>query len=356
MKAIYQAEPCKLGMNENFPDPVKDGKRPILKVEYCGICGSDVHSWEKQEGELIKGLVLGHEFSGKIVDPGDRADLKVGDRVTCVPITPCGECEWCKSGRTFMCGNNLYSPGIFFPDKPGALAEYFQPLKGEYIKKVPDNVPLDVAAMVEPAGIGLRGCQAIDVGPGDKVLVAGGGIIGSMCANWAKVLGADYVAMTELNKARAQKALEMGVVDDVFDPTEEGVEEKINAKIDGGYRAGGGFTKFIDCTGAAAAINFGMNLTKKAGKVSLVGVNWKPVPLMTIVALLHQLTLVGIMSSPTENFDIILKAVSEGKFNLAPYKTKEIGFTLDEIQAAYEELHDPTNEQLKIMVKIGEGE
>ncbi|MBQ1334937.1 MAG: alcohol dehydrogenase catalytic domain-containing protein, partial [Clostridia bacterium] len=170
MKVIYQADKYKLGEKKDFPDPVKDGKRPIMKVEYCGICGSDIHSWEKCDPV---GLVLGHEFSGRIVDPGDRADLKVGDKVTCVPITPCGECEWCKSGRTFMCGNNLYAPGTFFVDKPGALAEYFQPLKSEYIKKVPDNVPLYVVAMVEPSGIGLRACQAIDVGPGDKVLVAG---------------------------------------------------------------------------------------------------------------------------------------------------------------------------------------
>jgi len=92
-----------------------------------------------------------------------------------------------------------------------------------------------VAAMAEPANIALRGCNSIDVGPGDKVLVAGGGIIGSLTAQWAKWLGADYVAMTEINKERAKVAVEFGVVDDVFDPTEEGVVEKINEKVDGGY-------------------------------------------------------------------------------------------------------------------------
>lgn len=354
MKAIYQAGNCKLGENKDFPNPVPDGKRPIIKVAYCGICGSDVHSWEI--ADRTPGLVLGHEFAGTIVDPGDRADLKVGDRVTCAPITPCGECEYCKSGREFMCNNNLYSPGIFFVDKPGAMAEYFQPLKSWYVKKVPDNVPLSVAAMVEPAGIGLRACQSIEVQKGDKVLVAGGGIIGSLTAQWAKWLGADYVAMTELNEKRAQKAIEFGVVDDVFNPAEEGVVAKIEEKIDGGYSKGGGFNKFIDCTGVGLAIDFGVNLMKKAGKISLVGVNWKPVPIMTVNVLLKQLTLVGVMSAPINAFDTTLKAVSEGTFKLAPYMTKLIPFELDAIAAGFEELHDPKSEQMKVMIKIGDAE
>jgi len=350
MRVVTQAANYKLEEVLDFADPVKDGKRPIMKVAFCGICGSDVHTWELADNN--PGIVTGHEFAGVIVDPGERTDLKVGDKVIGYPITPCGECEFCKSGRDFMCGNNLYSPGIFFKHLPGAMAEYFQPMKSEYILKVPDSVPLHVAAMAEPANIALRGCNSIDVGPGDKVLVAGGGIIGSLTAQWAKWLGADYVAMTEINKERAKVAVEFGVVDDVFDPTEEGVVEKINEKVDGGYSKGGGFNKFIDCTGAGAAIDFGVSVMKKAGKVALVGVNWKPVPIMTVNVLLKQLTLVGIMSAPIAGFKTVLDAVADGSFKLEQYMTKLIPFEMDALDAAYRELHDPTNNQMKIMVKI----
>ncbi len=353
MKAIVQAGNLKLVEDKNFPDPVKDGKRPIVKVEYCGICGSDVHSWEI--ADRTKGLVMGHEYSGIVVDPGDSTTLKVGDRVTCSPITPCGECEWCKMGRDDLCPQDYYSPGTFFKEVPGAMADYMQLGKSAYVKKLPDNMTLRAAALIEPANIGLRACQSVNVEKGDKVLVAGGGIIGVMAAQFAKYFGASYVAMTEINHARAKRALELGVVDDVFDPTEEGVADKINAKIDGGYTKGGGFTKFLECSGSAAALNFGVSYMKKAGQVSLVGVNWNPVPIMTVMVLLRQLTMVGIMSAPFNGFDTVMKAASEGKIKLEELITKEIPFEVDAVQAAFEELHDPTNEQLKILIRIGDG-
>ena len=223
MKAIYQAGPCKLGMNENFPDPVKDGKRPIVKVEYCGICGSDVHSWEI--ADRTKGLVMGHEYSGIVVDPGDSTTLKVGDRVTCSPITPCGECEWCKMGRDDLCPQDYYSPGTFFKEVPGAMADYMQLGKSAYVKKLPDNMTLRAAALIEPANIGLRACQSVNVEKGDKVLVAGGGIIGVMAAQFAMAasnLTSDFTKSTFFTNSQASLAPAIRSIPESSHSTERG--------------------------------------------------------------------------------------------------------------------------------------
>ena len=76
--------------------PVSKEGSVVIEVKSCGICGSDIHYWVS--GNPV-GLVMGHEFAGVVVDPGSRNDLKVGDRVTCLPISPCLECEACKNGN-----------------------------------------------------------------------------------------------------------------------------------------------------------------------------------------------------------------------------------------------------------------
>ena len=81
---------------KEIKEPVADGKKVIIDVLKTGICGSDIHYWVNGEP---KGLVMGHEFCGRVVDPGDRLDLEVGDRVTALPISPCGECESCRKGH-----------------------------------------------------------------------------------------------------------------------------------------------------------------------------------------------------------------------------------------------------------------
>lgn len=88
---------------KEIKEPVADGKKVIIDVLKSGICGSDIHYWVNGEP---KGLVMGHEFCGRVVDPGDRLDLQVGDRVTALPISPCGECEACRKGEVQYCSKH----------------------------------------------------------------------------------------------------------------------------------------------------------------------------------------------------------------------------------------------------------
>jgi (R,R)-butanediol dehydrogenase/meso-butanediol dehydrogenase/diacetyl reductase len=133
------------------------------------------------------------------------------------------------------------APGTFKVEVPGAYAEYFVPYRNDFVKKVPDNASLEEAAMIEPTVTGYRALKLAGLKKGEKVLVAGGGIIGTMCAQWAKQMGASYVALTEVNKKRAQMVKNLGFVDDVFDPTVEGVAQEMLSKT------GNGFDVFVDC-------------------------------------------------------------------------------------------------------------
>ena len=189
----------------DMKQPEIDHENVVLEVKKTGICGSDIHYWVAGEP---KGLVMGHEFSGVVKDPGSRTDLKKGDRVTGLPISPCGKCEACLSGNPQYCPSTwTYAVGLSLTN-PGALTKETK-VRPDMVIKLPDTVSDDEGAMVEPTAVGLHAIHLADIKVGAKVLVIGGGIIGLVSAMFAKMEGASYVALSETNKARGEKGRDL---------------------------------------------------------------------------------------------------------------------------------------------------
>ncbi|NPV26552.1 MAG: alcohol dehydrogenase catalytic domain-containing protein [Firmicutes bacterium] len=232
--------------------PKTDGNQVIIKVSRVGICGSDIHIWEK--GERSE-LIMGHEFCGTVVDPGALKDtISVGDRVAVIPLNPCGKCGPCTSGQPKYCVNSLAaSPGV---TATGGYAEYYA-ARPYMVRKLPDEMSDDEAAMIEPTAVALRAVRLAGFKPGDKVLVTGGGIIGLLCAAWSRIYGASYLALTEANPLRVENALKMGDVDAVFDATDQQLVPKLIEAT------GGGFDHVLECAAVAPAVNTGIMALKK---------------------------------------------------------------------------------------------
>ena len=222
----------------------KDGY-VVVEVKSCGICGSDIHYWT---GGGPIGLVMGHEFAGVVVDPGARKDLVKGDRVTGLPISPCGKCEACKSGNVQYCAETWNEAVGLSLGNPGAYSEYTV-CRPDMIRKIPSNVSFDAACMTEPSAVALHAVSLANIKIGSRVLIIGGGIIGLMCAEFAKMSGADYVALMETNKKRGRKAVSFGRVDEYFDALKEDTIDKIITKTNGG------FDIVIECCGNSAAVS-----------------------------------------------------------------------------------------------------
>ena len=183
-------------------EPIADNNHVIIKVSKCGICGSDLHNFEL--GNPV-GLIMGHEFSGTVIDPGNRTDLKVGDRVTALPLSPCLNCEACLNGNIHYCKETwTHAVGLSL-DYPGALSQKIK-LRSDMVIKLDDNITDEEAAMVEPTAVGLHAVNLADIEIGDKVLIIGGGIIGLISAMFAKLAGASSITLLETNKNRANKA------------------------------------------------------------------------------------------------------------------------------------------------------
>lgn len=317
--------------------PKEDGK-VIIEVLKTGICGSDIHNWDAGSP---KGLIMGHEFTGKVVNPATRVDLKVGDRVTALPISPCGHCEACETGNPQYC-NETWSHAVGLSlDNPGGLTSTIA-VRPDMVMKLPDNVSDEEGAMVEPTAVGLHAIHLADIKVGDNVLVVGGGIIGLVSAMFAKLEGAQYVAISETNEARGEKSVKLNVADEWFNAKDENFLKNILTKVPGG------FDKVIDCSGNTKAVESELLTIKPGGTMVLVGVSPKPIEFASVLAVMKELTIKGAIGYTKEEFKDCINLIADKKINVIKFVDDIMPLT--ETQKAYERLTSGTDSAVKIMI------
>ncbi len=319
-------------------EPVSQDGSVVIDVKKTGICGSDIHYWVA--GEPV-GLVMGHEYCGVVTNPGSREDLKVGDRVTALPISPCGECEACKKGNPQYCPNTwTYATGLSLTN-PGGLAPKMS-IRPDMVIKVPANVTDEEVAMVEPTAVGLHAIHLADIKVGAKVLVVGGGIIGLVSAMFARMEGASYVALSETNAARGEKAVKLGVADEWFDAKDPEFMNKIVTKT------GGGFDFVIECCGNAPAVSSALMAVKPGGRVILVGVSMEPVTIPTMLAVMREIDVQGAIAYTKEEFQTCIDLMENEQIDVLKFVDDIVG--LDQVQASYERLTSGNDDAVKILV------
>lgn len=324
---------------EEKEDLISKNDEVLIAVKRAGICGSDIHSWDTGEPN---GLVMGHEYSGVVYDAGGREDLKIGDRVTALPLSPCGKCEACLSGNIQYCTNTwTHATGLSL-DYPGAFAPTMA-IHKEMVVKIPDNVSDEEAAMVEPSAVGYHAVRLANLKPESKVLVIGSGIIGLVSMMFAKLEGATYVAVSEVNPERGNKAVALGDADEYFDARDEKLLEKLYAKTEGK-----GFDCVIDCSGNSAAISTAVMAVKPGGTVVLVGISTSPVTVPMMVAVMKEVTLQGAIAYTKEEFETCLTLMSEKKIDVLKFLSDVV--SLEEVQESFELLTSPTGDAIKILV------
>ncbi len=242
---------------EELPLP-KVGKRDILiKVMASGICGSDVLEWYRIKKAP---LVLGHELTGVIVEVGDEiAEFKRGDRVFATHHVPCDACHWCLGGhetacQTFQTKNNF---------DPGGFSEYLK-VSGRSIDTgvlvLPDSMSYEQGSFIEPLGTVVRGLRALEVKPGDTLLVIGCGLAGLLMIKTARALGAGSIVAVDLDGYRLEAAKRFGA--EIAVRADGDVTGSIR-KITGGRLA----DKVIVCAGALSAARQALECVDRGGVV-----------------------------------------------------------------------------------------
>ncbi|MGD0276190.1 MAG: alcohol dehydrogenase catalytic domain-containing protein [Syntrophales bacterium] len=317
-----------------------DGESVIIKVSLAGICGTDLHVWEE---EGYTGIIFGHEYVGTVVDPGSREDIQVGDRVTVLPYNPCMECASCNLGNIHLCMQTItQSPGTCLSNH-GAFAEYIA-ARPDMVRKLPDTVSDIEATLIEPASVALRAVREARVTVGDKVLITGGGIIGSLCAMFAKKAGASYIAMTEANEMRAQGAFKSGDIDQVFDARDPGL---IGALLE---VSDPGFDVCLECAGVGEAIDTAiMAVNPGVGVIVQVALNMSPVPISLLWLVLREAKINPILGYYVRDFETCIDLIARKKIDIEHFMSRVVSF--EEAQDAFVALTSGTSPDVKIAVR-----
>lgn len=246
---------------EDRPTPEPGPGDVLVKVAFCGICGSDLHLLEA--GFLPPGSIIGHELSGTIEAVGEGVEgWAIGDRVCVMPIDPCFECPACGRGDIQVCHNGAqrsYGLGM----KPGGFAQ-FMLVRPSMLFKLPSGLDFETAALNEPCAVAVHGVNIAGPRMSVQAIVMGAGPIGLLCIKALKAAGAGVVYASEPDPYRADLALKAGA-DRVVDPAKAAPGGEIRKDT------GRGADFAFDCAGTEKSIDEAVFLIGRHGRIIVLG-------------------------------------------------------------------------------------
>ena len=288
----------------------------IIKVEACGICAGDTKSFlgaprfwgEEGRPSYIKAPVIpGHEFIGHIVEMGPRVkgDFQIGDRVTSDQIVPCGVCRFCRTGRYWMCQkHDVYG---FQYNVNGGMAEYMRLPREALVYRIPKDIPMEAAVLVEPYACAKHCIDRAQIGNEDVVVIAGVGCLGIGMLGAAKLRNPKKLIVLDVNDHRLELAKKFGA-DIVMNPTKENVVKRVLDMTEG-Y----GCDIYIEASGHPSAVQQGLDMIRKLGRFVEFSVFGHPVTVdWSIISDEKELDLLGVHLSPY-CFEPVIEWIAEGK-------------------------------------------
>lgn len=321
-----------------IPDPACGAGDVILKVSYSGICGTDLHVTQGDNPFVLPGTVLGHEFSGEVVEAG--ADVRVlwpkGSLATMVPYRPCMACGGeCRLGLGGLCPSKAYV-GITLP---GGNAEYVRCGAGQ-LARLADGVDMRIGSLTEPMAVGCHAVRKAGSLFDMTVLIMGAGPVGLAVAAFARLAGAREVIVSDPVSSRTDLAFAMGATA-TMNPRNEDV-------IDLCTRVGGGPPDVVfECVGVPGVVAEAIGHVKFFGRVIVVGACFEPDRLNPLVGQSKEVSLQFVLGNTLEDFAFVTRMVAQGRIAPAPMITDQTDFA--GFSDSFERLRQPTN-QCKVLL------
>lgn len=322
------------------PAPTPDEGEVVLRVAYCGICGSDVHATEASASQVGRGTVLGHEFSGEVVASRD-AGWQPGDRVIGVPLRPCDDCRplgVCKDGLGILCAQNRIVG--MSPEVPGGYAEFVR-LGAKQLIRVPDGISLEAAALCEPLAVGAHAVRLAGPLLGRRVLVIGAGPIGLATTAFASHAGARDVVVSEIDRVRRARAERLGA-SALIDPAGGTVAQQF-ADLTGGPPE-----VIFECVGVPGLLAEAIDLAAVRGRIVIVGVCRHEDRILPRAAIRKELLLQFVLGYTDEDFRLALDLLASPRFDASVMITRRVSF--DELPDVFESLRGP-NPEAKVLLE-----
>ncbi|MFW6029493.1 MAG: zinc-dependent alcohol dehydrogenase, partial [Halanaerobiales bacterium] len=308
MKALVYEGPNKLVLKDRARPQRKEGE-VLIKIRACGICGSDVEGYLGKSGRRTAPMVMGHEFSGEIIEVDKDSDLSVGDKVTAYPKLYCGECEYCKKGLTNICPEADFLGAM---DTDGAMKEYLS-IDEKYVIKADDNIDYIDLSMVEPLAVAYRSTTKVtdnEIKNAKNILIIGAGTIGLFILQVLKIKGAKNIIVSDLSDYRLKLAKKLGA-SSVLNPKKSEFKEKIekitnNEMIDYSFEA----------VGFSSTASQALNSLKVGGTSIWVGNAQKMIEVNMQQIVTTELNIKGNYIYSEKDFKNCLQLIEEDKIDI----------------------------------------
>lgn len=338
---------------EEVPVPQAGPGEVVIRVDHAGVCASDMkcfygadHFWGTGvlQGYCQPPIVTGHEFAGEVVQLGEGASeiygLQIGDMAVSEQIIPCGDCRYCNTGRYWLCRkHDIYG---FRQGVPGSWAEYMKFPARARNYRLPDDMPRNNAAVVEPLACSIHAVQRAQIQLGDVVVIAGAGTLGLGMIGVARLLSPSLLISIDPRDYRLDVAKKLGA-DITLNPDSEDVVARVLDLTDG-Y----GCDVYIDATGYPESVLPGLLMLRKLGTFVEYGVFREPATIdWTIIGDKKELNVLGAHLAPY-TFPLAIEYIHLGKVDVSPIVTHEL--PLEDYHKALRMVHE-AKESIKVLLR-----
>lgn len=352
MRAARYYGPRDVRVEEMDPETV--GANDVrVEVAACGICGSDLHEYaagpitipeapHPVTGDALP-ITIGHEIGGTIVETGADVDLEEGTNVAVNPIVWCGDCQYCDGGNYHRCQSGgfvgLSGGGGGFSENVVVSAEKAIP--------IPDDVPVELAALVEPFTVGVHAVEQSGLRPGDTVAVFGSGPIGLAVLQAALAAGAGPVYVSEPQATRRTRAADCGA-DVTIDPSDGDSVSTIRDET-------GGVDVAFEVAGVEQSLNHALTVTRAGGTATIVSLFEEPVAIDPNDIVVTERIVVGTAAfegGPLSGreFGTTVRNFATGDFDPEALVTSRIDLE-DIVEDGFETLMADGSDEVKILVR-----
>ena len=335
---------------QECPIPEPKENEILLKVEYVGMCGSDIHGFEfgpfippKDPNQKIG---LGHEVAGEVAAVGSKVTkFKVGDKVLIEPGVPDNTCDYCRTGRYNIC------PSVDFmatqPNYKGALTQYMAHPE-EWTYHIPEGMTTLEGALVEPAAVGMHAAILGEAKLGKSIVILGAGTIGLMVLQACLSLGATDITVVDVIEKRLELAKKLGAKRVINGKEQDTVAYLRSEELYGDH----GVELVFECGGSVFLAQQAVQIVARGGKIMMVGTQSKPVPI-DFLKINREVT-IQTSFRYCNNFPQTIEAIATGKFNVKDMVTNIYDYK--DVQQACEDAIDPVKktEMIKGVVKVAE--
>ncbi len=310
----------------DFPEPEPGPGDVIVKVAYCGICGTDIHMLDA--GIMPAGCIIGHELSGTVSNVGAEVEgWKEGDPVAVLPLDPCFSCDPCRRGSVMIC-REAYSRAYGLGAIAGGFSQ-FMSVRPSMLFRIPEGLDLKTAALNEPWSVAVHGVNLSEFPAGGLAVVMGAGPIGLLCVAALRAAGAEAVCVSEPDLYRGEKARELGV-DLLVDPSRELPGDVIREK------AGRAPDYVFECVGTETSMEEASAIAGPHGRIVALGVPMGNATLFPLNWFMKEIRLIFSLGYTYSEFEHNLDSLTRGAVD--PEVVISDVLPLGEIQQATEML------------------